>query len=89
MQKQREHAIRAQARATADMVAANFKKTQILQDQVALSLFTMPEGSQLSVMAQEYLELRGEEELTKVQERIATAKVEATRKKAKADREVA
>jgi hypothetical protein len=30
--KQREMAIRAQARATADVAAANFKKAQILQD---------------------------------------------------------
>jgi hypothetical protein len=45
VQKQQDHAIRAQARATADVAAANFKKAQILQDQAAMSLFTMPEGT--------------------------------------------
>jgi hypothetical protein len=45
--KQREGAIRAQARATADMAAANFKKAQVLQDQAALSLFTMPDDAHL------------------------------------------
>jgi multidrug efflux pump subunit AcrA (membrane-fusion protein) len=81
-----DHAIRAQARATADVAAANFKKAQILQDQAALSLFTMPEGTQLSAQAREYLELRREEELEKLRERIATTKAEAARRKAEAAR---
>jgi hypothetical protein len=55
--KQRETAIRAHVWATVDMAAANFKKAQILQDQAALSLFTMPEEGGLSELAQEYLEL--------------------------------
>jgi hypothetical protein len=63
VEKQREHAMRVQARAMADMAAANFKKAQILHDQATLSLFTMPDTSHLSAQAREYLELRREEEL--------------------------
>jgi hypothetical protein len=40
--KQQDLIIRAQARATAEMAAANARKAQILQNQAALSLFTMP-----------------------------------------------
>ena len=50
-------AIRAQARATANLAVANMRKTQVLQDQAALSLFTMPSDQGLSEEAREYLEL--------------------------------
>jgi hypothetical protein len=43
--KQQEDAIKAHACTTASMAAANFKKAQVLQDQVAISLFTMPEDA--------------------------------------------
>jgi hypothetical protein len=80
--KQREMAIRAQARATTDVAAANFKKAQILQDQGTLSLFTMPEGGGLSELAWEYVELRREEEITNLRRCVATAKANAAREKA-------
>jgi hypothetical protein len=86
-EKQREHAMRAQARATADIAAANFKKAQILEDQAAVSLFTMPDDSNLSAQAREYLELRREEELEKLRTRIAEKKAEQARLKAQAERE--
>lgn len=45
----------------------------------------MPEDTQLSAQAREYLELRREEELEKLRERIARAKAEAARQKAEAE----
>jgi hypothetical protein len=57
---------RAQAKATADMAAANLRRAQIAQDQAALSLFTMPNEESLSTLVREYLNLRREEEMTKL-----------------------
>ena len=74
LEKQREHVMRVQARATVDIVAANFKKAQILEDQAAMSLFTMPDNSNLSAQAREYLELPHEEELEKLRTRVAKKK---------------
>lgn len=55
--------MKAQARATADMTMANMRKVQILHDQAALSLFTMPNKESLSNMAHEYLNMHREEEM--------------------------
>jgi hypothetical protein len=66
--KQREHAVRA------DMAMANMRKAQILYEQAALSLFTMPNEESLSDMAHEYLNLRREEEMYNLRERLAERK---------------
>ena len=63
-----------QARATVDLAAANMRKAQVLQDQAALSLFTMPMEQGLSEQAREYLSLRREEEMTKLRRRLAEEK---------------
>jgi hypothetical protein len=87
--KQQEGAIRAQAQVTADMAAANFKKAQILQDQAALSLFTMPDDANLPELIElrrEYLELRRQEELTNLRRRIALGNLEEAKQKAEAAR---
>ena len=57
LQQAKDVAIRAQARATTDLAAANMRKAQVLQDQAALSLFTMLSDQGLSKEAREYLEL--------------------------------
>jgi hypothetical protein len=54
--KQRECTVRAQTLAAADMAAANKQKAQVLQDQAALNLFTMPGANPTEVA--EYLRLR-------------------------------
>ena len=54
----RESAFQAQAQAMQQMAVANLKKTEALQDQVALSLFTMPMNAQLTEEAREYINLR-------------------------------
>ena len=75
----KEVAIHAQVRATADLVAANVRKAQVLQDQAALSLFTMPMEQGLSEEAREYLSLRREEEMTKQHRRLAEEKRDEAR----------
>jgi hypothetical protein len=82
--KQREHAVRAQARATADMAMANMRKAQILHDQATLSLFTMPNKDSLSDMAREYLNLRREEEMYNLKQRLAERKEQEARALAEA-----
>jgi hypothetical protein len=72
--KQREGAVKAQAKATAEMAAANMRKAQILHDQATLSLFTMPNEDSLSELACEYLHLRREEEMENLKCRIAERK---------------
>jgi hypothetical protein len=66
--KQREYAVRASARAATDMAAANIQKAQVLQDQAALNLFTLP-GTNPEEVA-EYLRLRRQEELAKLRGRL-------------------
>ena len=75
----KEVAIHAQARATTDLVAANMWKTQVLQDQAALSLFTMPMEQGLSEEAREYLSLCWKEEMTKPRRRLAEEKRDEAR----------
>jgi hypothetical protein len=77
--KQRDVAMKAQARATADMAAANMRKAQILHDQATLSFFTMPNEESLSDLAREYVNLRREEEMEKLRCRIAEEKAAKAR----------
>ena len=72
----KESTMRAQARATAEMAAANAEKVVVMRDQAALQLFPIPDDSAMSDMAREYLALRREEELTKVKRRIQQAKAD-------------
>jgi hypothetical protein len=81
--KQRDVAVRAQARATTDMAAANMRKAQIFHDQATLSLFTMPNEESLSDLTHEYVNLHREEEIEKLRCRI----VEEMAVKARADAE--
>lgn len=55
-QNKKEHAAKTQAHATAEMVAADNHKAQILQDQAPLALFTILDKNKLSQQAIEYLE---------------------------------
>jgi hypothetical protein len=71
------------------MAAASFRKAQILQDQAALALFTMPESSNMSQQACHYLQLRREEEMTKLERRLVAEKAVAAREVADAAREAA
>jgi hypothetical protein len=48
------------------MAAANAEKCVVMRDQAALQFFSIPDDSAMSNMAREYLQLRREEELTKV-----------------------
>lgn len=68
--KMREGALRAQARATADMAAATLKKARILQDQTSMALFTITDDQLLSEEAKEYFKLRRNEELVKLRARM-------------------
>jgi hypothetical protein len=77
--KQRDMAVKAQARATAEMAAANMHKAQILHDQATLSLFTMSNEESLSDLAREYINLRREEEMEKLRCRIAEEKAAKAR----------
>jgi hypothetical protein len=80
--KQKEYMLRAQARAAADMAATSIQKAQVLQDQAALNLFTMPRADPTEVA--EYLRMRQQEELAKLRERLndvtKKARVEAAEK---------
>jgi hypothetical protein len=83
----REHVARAQRRVSAEMASANRAKAQVLEDQSALHIFTMPVSETFSDKAREYLALRHEEELIKIRLRVAERKAalareEAARKKA-------
>jgi hypothetical protein len=71
---QRDQGVKKQEKVTADIAAANYKKAQVLEDQAALSLFIMPDDRPLSNEAAEYLQLRKEEELLKLRERVLERK---------------
>jgi hypothetical protein len=88
LRKATEDLVRAQAKATAAMAAANLRKAQALSDQAALSLFTMPANLNLSEQAREYLELRREEEMRKLRRRIAAEKEQEAREAAEWKRQV-
>ena len=79
LHQMKEVAIHAQARATADLAATNIQKAQVLQDQAALSLFTMSMEQGLSDEAQEYLSLHWEEEMMKLRWRHVEEKRDEAR----------
>jgi hypothetical protein len=62
---------------TVDMAAASSRKAQVLKDQVALVLFTMPNESYLSQQARNYLTLRCDEEMAKPQRHFKVEKIKA------------
>lgn len=68
--KVRECALRAQARAMADMAAASRMKAEILADQSALQLFTLPLKDVTEPDAREYLILRRQEEIFRMRRRL-------------------
>jgi hypothetical protein len=87
LQKQRDMSARAQAKATANMAAANLRRAQSAQDQAALVLFTMPNEESLSSLARKFLNLRRKEEMTKLRKRIAEKKLQAEKDAAEAKRQ--
>lgn len=86
--KQRECSARAQARATADMAEASFKKAKTMEDAAGLALFTMPEPVGMSEQARAYLAMRREEEMERIEQRRAEKKIVATREAKESARQV-
>ena len=72
----KENTMLAQAKATAEMAAANAEKVAVMRDQAALQLFSIPDDSAMSDMAREYIHLRREEELSKVKRRVQQTKAD-------------
>lgn len=70
--KLKESALWAQAKATADMAAATFKKAKIMEEQSIMNLFTLPDETLVCEEAREYVKLRRIEELQKLKDRLAT-----------------
>jgi hypothetical protein len=66
-----ECAMLAHAKATTDVAAANMACAQVLRDQAVLALFTIPKEERLSQQAHRFLELRRQEEILQVEERVA------------------
>ena len=50
----KESTMRAQAKTTSEMAAANAEKVAVMRDQAALQLFSIPDNSIMSDMAREY-----------------------------------
>ena len=61
-------------RATTDVAAANMAHAQVLRDQAALALFTIPDEERLSQQTRRFLELRQQEKILRVEERVAKNK---------------
>jgi hypothetical protein len=78
----REHIVKVTQRVTGDMAMANFRKAQVLEDQAALQIFTMPHSEELPDQAREYLDLKREEELLKLRVRVAEKKAALAREEA-------
>lgn len=68
--KLKESALWAQAKATADMAAATYKKARIMEEQSIMNLFTLPEETLVCEQAREYVKLRRIEELQKLKDRL-------------------
>jgi len=67
--KKQDHALCVQAQATTDLAAANaLKAKKTIQDQAILSLFMMSKPNHLSKQAQQYLEIRRQEEMKKLKD---------------------
>jgi hypothetical protein len=84
LQKQKECAIHAQARETVDMATTSLRKAQVFQDQVVLALFMMPDKTHLSQQAYDYLTLRRDEEMVKLQCRLQAEKIAVAQEAAEA-----
>jgi hypothetical protein len=76
--KQQECSARARARATVDMAATSFKKAKTMEDAAGLALFTMPEPVGMSEQVRVYLAMRREEEMERLEERLAKKKLVAS-----------
>ena len=68
--KSHDLAMRVQAAATKDMAAATWRKTELLQEQNVLMLFTTSDVQITDARAKEYLRLRRKEELEKLRRRL-------------------
>lgn len=75
--KLKENALWAQAKATADMAAATFKKARIMEEQSIMQLFTLPDESLQCEEAREYVKLRRMEELQKLKDRLSSSQASA------------
>jgi len=69
-QKKREKVLQGQARATETMAEASLLKATALQDQCAMSLFTMPMEEGMSDEAKRYFTLRRQEEIHRLERRM-------------------
>ena len=69
-QKKREKILQSQARATETMAEASLRKANALQDQCAMSLFTMPLEQGMTEDARRYFTLRRQEEIHRLERRM-------------------
>ena len=69
-QKKREKILVSQARATETMAEASLRKANALQDQCAMSLFTMPGLESMTEEARKYFTLRRQEEIQRLERRM-------------------
>ena len=69
-QKKREKILVSQARATETMAEVSLRKANALQDQCAMSLFTMPLEEGMTEEAKRYFTLRRQEEIERLERRM-------------------
>ena len=69
-QKKREKVLQSQARATETMAEASLRKANALQDQCAMSFFTMPLEEGMTEEARRYFTLRRQEEIQRLERRM-------------------
>jgi hypothetical protein len=69
-QKKREKILVSQARATETMAETSLRKANALQDQCAMSLFTMPLEEGMTEEARRYFTLRRQEEIERLERRM-------------------
>ena len=69
-QKKREKILLGQAQATETMAEASLRKANALQDQCAMSLFTMPLEEGMTDEARRYFTLRRQEEIHRLERRM-------------------
>ena len=70
------------------MAAVGSRKVQVLHDHAVLALFTLPDQSHLLQQARDYLALRHDEEMVKLERRVWAEKIVAAREAAEAAREM-
>ncbi|KAG0554591.1 hypothetical protein KC19_12G103000 [Ceratodon purpureus] len=73
-QKKGEKILAAQARATETIAEASLRKANALQDQCAMSLFTMPDQDSMTDEAKKYFALRRQEEIHRLERRMQAEK---------------